>query len=907
MNQLRKFSSKIIFFWSLTAVILFTVTSNVSAQRVPPKEIKDSLTKQDSNYLKSRNPDSLKVADSLGLAGGDSITVQKVDTFSVKLSKDSLEAPVNYAAEDSVVVLIRDKKILMYGKTKTEYQTISLEAPKVEINQQTQILTAYNSKDSTGAVIEDAKFADGEQEFTSDTIQYNFKTQRGLTKNTITNTGEMFVHGEVVKKVDKDITFVKRGYFTTCNLDDPHFGFRANKIKVVNKKVAISGPTHPEFEGVPIPIYLPFGYFPINPGRHSGMIAPTFATNDQMGIGLEGGGYYKVINDYWDAKLYGSVYSYGSWSANINPTYRKRYRYAGAFNFGLQHTKRNFKGDPDYYANNGFSLTWNHQSDNKARPGVSFGANVNATSTAYNKNIPNNVNLNFQNQLNSSITYSKTWIDKPFNLTVSANHAQNNQSGVVNLSIPTVGFTMTTINPFQGKNTVGKGKWYEQFGIGYNGSFRNQISFYDSAVGFQQLLDTLQWGAQHNIPLSLQLPPILNGNVMVAPSISYSQVWLAQKVIRTWDPNAKKLDTTIQKGFYVDQQVAFGLQFSTAIFGTFKLKGGRALRHVVRPQIGFSYAPSLSGQYWKNTQVDTSGHIENLSQLQGGLYGGYSDVTTGGISFGLDNNLELKYRPKKDTTGEPKKLRLIDGFGFNGSYNFLAPIRKLSHIGFFFRNNLFEKINLNANMDMSPYQRDKYGQDDTAYVWQKNKITGEKSFKIGRITSGSLSLSTSFQSKPKDEKKAQQKQQELDQQLNDPVLAADRQRLLDYMRRNPAEFVDFNIPWQVSLSYALNFSEITKPDYSGFETVVYSNASFSGSFSLTPKWNFSVNGYYDFKTNTIQTFTMSIAREMHCWQLAINVTPVGPYHYFSFNISPKSGLLQDLRINRTRSFYNGAY
>lgn len=906
MNQLRKFSSKTFFIRSLVVVFLFTVTSDLLAQRVPPGQIKDSLTKsQDSLKLKSQKTDSIAAHDSVNISVGDTLanklrdsTIQVIDTFSLKLSKDTLDAPVHYAAEDSVVILIQDKKILLYGKTKTEYQTITLEAPKVEINQPTQILTAYNSRDTTGAVMEDAIFSDGDQTFTSDTIQYNFKTQRGLTKNTITTSGEGFVHGEVVKKVSKDVTFVKRGYFTTCNLDDPHFGFRASKIKVVNKKVAISGATHPEFEGVPIPVYLPFGYFPLNQGRHSGMIAPTFATNDQMGIGLEGGGYYKVINDYWDAKIYGSVYSYGSWNANFNPTYRKRYHYAGSLNFGLQHTKRNFKGDPDYYANNSYILTWNHQSDMKARPGVTFGANVNASSTAYNKNVPNNVNLNFQNQLTSSITYSKTWIDKPFNLTMSANHSQNNQTGVVNLSVPSVGFTMTTINPLQGKNPTGK--WYEQLGIGYNGSFRNQISFYDSAVGFQQLLDTLQWGAQHNIPITLSLPPILGGAVMVAPSVSYSQVWLAQKFLMNWNDGTKKVDTTIQKGIYIDQQASFGLQFSTALFGTFPMKKGKALRHVLRPTVGVAFAPSFSKKYYDYVSVDGSDTNKiKYSQLQGGLYGGYSDINTGGITFGLDNNLELKYWPKNDTTGEARKLRIIDGFGFAGSYNFLAPDRKLSHINFYFRNNLFEKINLNMGMDMSPYLRDRFGYDSVVYIWKGDQ------FKIGRITSGSISLSTSFQSKPKDPKKAEQRQKEMDQQFNDPVLAADRERLLEYMRRNPAEFVDFNIPWQINLSYALSFSEQPKSDYSGFEKVIYSTASFNGSFSLTPKWNFSVNGFYDFRTNEIQTFTMSIAREMHCWQLAINITPVGPYHYFSFNISPKSGLLQDLRINRTRSFYNG--
>ena len=903
MNGLRKFSLNYFFIRPLLVVILFSVTVVAAAQRIPGKDFDTLLTKR---------TDTLPVfKDSISFVSSDTIPinytmVQKIDSFSLKLSKDTLEAPLQYYAEDSVVVMIKSKKILLYGKTKTEYQDITLTAPQVALDQQTQLLTALNSRDSTGMVKEDAIFKQGDSEFTSDTIVYNFKTQKGLTKNTITQSGEMFVHGEVVKKVDKDVTFVKRGFFTTCNLDEPHFGFRANKLKVINKKLAVSGPAHPEFEGVPLPLYLPFGFYPLSQGRKSGLLPPQFETNEQFGLGLTGLGYYKVFNQHWDTKFYGDIYSYGGWSANINPTYRKRYHYSGTLNFGLRKTKRNFKGDPDFYSNNSYSLYWSHAADSRARPGTTFSANVNASSTTYNENVPNDPRLNFQNQLGSSITYSKTWVDKPYNLTVSANHTQNNQTRLVNLSLPDMGFTVSTLYPFQKKEFSGSKKWYEQLGIAYNGSLRNQVSFYDTAFKFQNLIDTLQWGAQHNIPISLSLPAIFGGAIVVSPGISYSQVWLAQKNIRKWNPVTQKVDTTIKKGFFVDQQTSFSLGFNTALFGTFNLKNGKAIRHVIRPTFGFNYAPSLSRKYYDTLTVNTKGDVIRYSQLQGGLYSGYGDITNGGISFGIDNNLEMKYKPRAkgdtaNTDTEFKKLRLIDGFGFNGSYNFLADSLKLSHFNLYFRNNLFDKINLNVSADMSPYKRNRFGYDSSEYIWK-----GAGGFSPGRITSGSISLSTSFQSKPRDDQKDKQKKEQMDNELNDPVLAADKQRLLDYMRQNPAEFVDFNIPWQVNLSYSLYFSERAKPDYTGFEKIVNSNISVGGSFSLTPKWNFSIsNVNYDFKTKAIQTFTLSINREMHCWQMSINVTPIGPYRYFNFTINPKSGILQDLRINRTRSFYTG--
>lgn len=918
MRQLHKFSSKYFFIAILIVVIFCIVTCKADAQRIVRRDIIRPLTGADTVKPRIKNehegrviansPDKTRIPDSVRLLN-DSLPTEKIDTFSLKLSKDSMDGPVYYSAEDSAVILIQDKKIYLYGKTKTEYKDITLTSPRVELDQPSQVLTAYNKKDSIGQVIEEAHFTQGENAFTSDTIRYNFKTQKGLTKNTITQQGELYVHGEMVKKVSESVTYVKGGLFTTCNLDEPHFAFRANKLKVINQKLAVSGPAHPEFEGVPVPIYLPFGFYPLSQGRHSGLLPPQFATNEQFGLGLEGLGYYKVMNDYWDVKVYGNIYSYGGWSANINPTYRKRYRFSGQFNFGLQNTKFNFKGDPDYFKNKSYTLSWNHSADSRARPGTSFSANVNASSTTYNRYVPNSPQLNFQSLLGSSIAYSKTWAGKPYNLTVSANHSQNNQSRIVNLSLPDVGFSVTTLYPFQRKEAAGTKKWYEQLGIAYNGNFRNQVSFYDSAFKLRNIIDTLQWGARHSLPITLSLPPILGGAVVVSPSISYSQVWINQKFRRKWNNVTEKLDTTITKGFFIDQQSSMGLSFNTAIFGTYQFKKSKiyAIRHVIRPSLSINYQPDLSKKHYYTEKVDTTGYTARFSEFEGALYTGFGEGRYGGLSFQLDNNLEMKLRPKKsggdviDSTAKPefRKIRLIDGYGFSTGYNFFADSMKLAPLQLYFRTNLFEKINISASATMDPYQTDKRGRDINKYAWSSGK------FKPGRITTGSVSLSTSFQSKPKDDKKEQQKQSQIKDLRNDPALMADQQRLLDYMRQNPAEFVDFNIPWSISLSYSLFFREQFKADYSGFEKIFTSSANFSGTFSLTPKWMFNLNGYYDLDTKKLQTFQMSISREMHCWQMSINVTPIGPYRYFNFTINPKSGILQDLRINRTRSFYTG--
>lgn len=830
----------------------------------------------------------------------DTGRVPRVDTFTLKISKDSLDAPINYTAADSAVVLIKEKKILLYGKTKTEYKDITLTAPKVELDQQTQIVTAVNTKDSTGMVTETAHFKSGDNEFTSDTIRYNFKTQIGQTKNTFTQEGEFLVIAGIAKKVNENTTFIKKARFTTCLLDEPHFAFAAAKMKLINKKLAVSGPMHPEFEGVPVPIWLPFGFYPLSQGRHSGFLPPQFTSNEEYGLGLEGIGFYKVLSEYWDAKIYGNLYSYGGWSANINPTYRKRYRYSGAFNLSIQSTKFNFKGDPDFTRNKSYFVTWSHSVDGKARPGTNFSANVNAGSTKYNRYVPNSPNLNFQNRLNSSIAYMKSWPGRPYNLTVTANHDQNNLSHEIRLSLPDVSFNVSTQYPFQGTTTAGTAKWYEKLGVGYTGNFRNQVAFIDTSITLKRLIDTFQWGAQHHFPLTLALPPILNGAVIVSPGVFYSQVWIKQKFRRVWNTTKQKPDTVITRGFFTDHQLGFSISLNTALYGTYQFKKSRiyAIRHVIRPSFSLNYKPDLSKSHFY-TDTISPGFAYRMSEFEGALYQGFSEGKNGGIGFAVDNNLEMKWRSRKDTgTNAIKKIKLIDGYGFSSSYNFLKDSMKLEPFNIYLRTTLFDKISITANTMLDPYQVDSFGRDINKYAWKKGK------FKPGRLTYGSISMSTSFKSKPKDAKKEAERKKQVEARLDDPALIADQRRLLDYMQQNPAEFVDFNIPWQVNIGFSLSFTNILKDDLSGFTKDYTSNLTFSGSFNLTPKWNFSVNGFYDFDTRKLQSFSMSIAREMHCWQLSIDVTPVGLYRFFSFSISPKASVLQDLKINRTRSFTN---
>lgn len=910
MSGLHKFKRKKIGLFAALLLFCIVLTSiNVCAAGVQNTTInsqrKDTIPRQTIRPATPRQAGTdtnsvTRTTDTIPNQTDSLITVPATDTFSLRISNDTLDAPVDYEAEDSAVLYVKDQKFILYGKTQTRYKDVVINAPQTELDQQTNVLTALGSKDSLGRMIERAKFQQGQQLFENESFTYNFKTQKGITRNTYTKEGEMFVKAGISKKVDANTVFIKEGYFTTCNLDDPHFAFKVNKMKIISNNIAVSGPTHPEFEGVPVPLYLPFGIFPLSQARHSGLIAPQFAVNQQLGLGLEGLGYYHVLNEYVDVTVRTNIYSYGGFNVNVIPQYRKRYKYNGSMNLAYSRNKFNFKGDPDFRLTKTFQIGWNHTMDSRARPGTNFSASVNAGSTRHNELIPNNAIRNVTNQLFSSITYSKQWKDKPFSLQLSANHNQNNFSRLINIILPDAGFTVQTLYPFQPKELIGSAKWYQKIGIGYNVVARNQVSFYDTGrVTLRSILDTLQWGAQHRFPINLQLPAM--GAFLVSPFINYEETWYTKRYRRQWNSNAKKLDTlSISKGIFTDRQVSFGVSFNTNIYGMYEFGKNSnvvAIRHVMRPTLSLNYKPNISKRNFDETQVDTFGRKVQLPQFEGNLFPAYSYGRYGGMTFGIDNNLEMKVRNKKDTTGEnpTKKVRLIDGFGFTSGYNFLQDSLKLQPFSLYLRSTLFEKLSISAQAQLDPYQSGPTGQPINRFVWQGGRFTP------GRFTGGSISASTSFQSKPKNENQARQ---DPTANITDPTLLSDQQALMDYMQRNPAEFVDFNIPWSVNLSFSLTLDRRLKPDFSGFESNVTSSMSFNNSFNLTPKWNFSTNGFFDFNTRQLTIFTMSIAREMHCWQMSIGVTPIGPVQYFNITISPKSSILRDLRINRNRTFYN---
>lgn len=707
---------------------------------------------QTKNLSTKKDTVSLKV-DTLSQKK-DSVLIR-----SLRISKDSIDTPINYNAEDSGVMIMSTKEFFLYGKAKTVYKTSQLEAATIVYDQQSQNIKAYGAKDTTGNPLSNPKFIEGSMTSVNDSILFNMKSGKGLTKNTNFQQGEIFINANTMKKVNKEEAFAWKARFTTCNLDEPHFAFRTNKLKVITDKIGVSGPTFPEFEGVPFPIGIPFGIFPLTRGKHSGLMAPAFSSSEDFGLGFEGLGYYKVLNDNFDATVRTNIYSYGGWSANLNSKYIVRYKYIGNFNLSLQNTRilnRNINIANEFTGGKTFMLNWSHSMDARALPGTNFSANVNFGSTKYNSYLLNNPYQNYQNQISSSISYNKSWNNK-YNLSVNLNHNQNNNLGLVNLSLPNINFNALTIYPFQSQDQIGSGKWYEKLGIGYNGTFQNQMSFYDSAFNFNRLLDTMQWGASHNIPISVSLPSL--GPITVTPSIGFEEKWFGQQNTKSWNNKLHKVDTSFERGFFRAPHISFGVGTATRIFGTYKFKSDyvQAIRHEIRPSLSFSYSPDLAKSYHYSTQIDTSGRTYRFSKFEGGALGGaYSEGSFGGLSFGLDNLLEMKVKEKNDTSVENfKKIKLIDGFGFTSNYNFLADSFQLGNFNFYARTVLFDKFNISSSFSLDPYATDRQG-------FRVNKLDIDPTkFKFGNITSGGVSISTSFKSKSKEDASSKKKKFQL--------------------------------------------------------------------------------------------------------------------------------------------------
>jgi len=820
------------------------------------------------------------------------------DTIVEQKKEKPLKAKVDYHASDSIQLDAINQKVFLFGNAEISYQDINLKAAYIEIDFKTNIVFARGVPDSTGKIQGMPVFSEGGQEFDAETMRYNFDTKKGLIKHVVTKEGEGYIHGEKIKKLEDGNINISSGSYTTCdNKDHPHFEFRYKKSKVIPNDKIITGPAYLVIAGVPTPLFIPFGMFPNKKGQRSGIIIPSYGESTNRGFFFEGGGYYWAISDYLDFKLTGDIYTRGSWAIKPLVRYSKRYKYRGSFNFNYGITVLGAKGSPDFNKNRDFSIRWSHRQDPKARPSSTFSANVNIVSNKYNKFNPTSTQQYLTNTFQSSIAYQKNWNQKYF-LTVDLNHSQNTIDKTVSMTLPQISFSVNRFYPFRKKEKIGQLKWYDNVSVNYSMNAKNYISTYDSLLFKPEMYSQMQNGIKHNVSFSSPLKILKYFNM--TNSITLTDRMYFEKLDKYWvnDTLFTESDTTVGyvktdtlPGFNNEYDFNFSSSVSTRIYGMLGFKKGpiKAIRHVISPTIGFSFRPDFGAAGWGyyKYHYDNAEHTDSTqySIHDRFIFGGAPRGKSGSINFGISNNLEIKVRSRKDTITGYKKIKLIESFSISTSYNIAADSLKWSKVRMNGRTTLFKKINITYSSSWDPYVLDSAGTKNL------NKFEWDVNHRLLRLdnTAWSLGLSWNLNSKKTDKKKVSKKGGE--QELKD-------------INENPDNYVDWSIPWKLTIRYNLNYSNNLDYIYNHKikNKTLVQTLWFSGEVNVTPKWRVGFNSGYDFEQAKLTATTINIYRDLHCWEMRFTWIPMGFRKSWNFSINVKSSMLQDLKLSKKKDF-----
>lgn len=788
------------------------------------------------------------------------------------ISKDALQSKLRYKASDSIRFDLKNKLVFLFGKAEVYYEDIELKAEEIEIDMDSNTVIARGKLDSLGEFYGEPVMKEAGKTVNSHEIKYNFETKKGLITEVMTHEGESYIHGEKVYKTPENIMYIRHGKYTTCNLKHPHYFFKASRLKIIPKDKIITGPANLHISDVPTPLAIPFGFFPNSNKQKSGLIIPTPGESTQYGFFLLDGGYYLGINDNLNAQLTGDFYSKGSWAANFISNYKSRYRYKGSVNAKFSTFKDGIKDFPGFSESKDFFLRWNHQQDAKARPNSVFSANVNfGTSDNFTNNFNSSGTDYLSTSFNSNISYKKSWDGKPFNLSINASHTQNTLTKLVTVRLPEVAFNVSRIYPFKKKITVGKQRFYEKIGVSYSMNTKNEITAGDSLFSLNtldQLTAEFKNGMTHNIPISTSFKILKN--FTVNPSVNYSETWYLKSIQRNFNNDTLQENTV--NGFVRGNTFTSSVSLTTKLYGMYQYRGKviKAMRHVMTPSIGFSYTPENNSGL--NSYIDTNNTKIEYSIFEDGIYGTTHRAESGLINLGLLNNFEMKVRNRKDSLGADKKIKLLENLQFSSSYNVVADSLKWSNITIGARTNIFKKVSLNFSSTLDPYALDSNGTKINTAEYSQNK-------RIGRLTSANLAASFSLKSKKNNTEKEKDSQYGSEEELQ-------------YIRSNPQDFIDFNIPWTLNFNYNIRYS---KPQ---FESSIVQTLGFSGDFSLTPKWKIGFTSGYDFEQKDLSYTSIDIYRDLHCWEMSFNWIPFGDRQSYLFTIKVKSSILQDLKLTR---------
>jgi hypothetical protein len=946
-----------------SVLIVFTFVILLVMAEVPMKMV--SRVQKDSG-----NNDSIPADTTAGIAPHDTVNaIASVDTTTMdsiqlaifrhnkavddslaqdsinKSRKNGIDSPVEYSAEDSLTYEAASGLAHLYGDSKVKYQNMDLQSDKIYMSLDSSLVHATGSMDTTThELVGTPVFKMGNDEYQSDTMAFNFKTKKGLISSVYTQQEEGFLTSELSKRGANGEMFLQHGRYTTC--DDPHpdFYLAMSRAKVRPGKDMVFGPTYLVVADVPLPLAIPYGFFPFTKSYSSGLIMPTYGDETERGFYLRDGGYYFAINDKMDLKLIGEIYTKGSWGLSAASNYRKRYKYSGSFYASYQNTINGEKNMPDYSKTTSFKIQWSHRQDSKANPYSQLSASVNFATSSYERNnlssMYNPQSLT-QSTRTSSVSWSTSFSSLGMTLSTSTNLNQNMRDSTISLTLPDLNISIARFYPFKRKKRVGAERWYEKISMQYTGHLTNSINTKEDKLMHSSLTRDWKNGMQHTIPISGNFT--LFGYLNVNPSINFTDRTYFNKTRKSWDAvNQKEVSDTLS-GFYNVYNWNLSLSASTKLYGMFipsrKLFGDKiqAIRHVVTPSVSFSYAPDFSasryGYYEHYQKTDAEGNVTMVeySPYSIGAYGVPGKGKTGSISMDLSQNLEMKVKSDDDSTGY-KKISLIDEFRMSMSYNMAAEVRPWSDLSTSLRLKLSKSytLNLNAVFASYVYEADSVGAtprvSETKTYWGMGKlgrfqgISQNLSYTLSNDKLAKLFKRLRGEKVDKDNKKNNTGQNDDDEW--DPNVETnvdeDMEKAKHGAKRKSGSkaetdedgYMAFQMPWSISFGYGITMREDQTLSKFNYKTMRYpykftQNLNVSGNLRLSDGWNISFSSGYDFDNKKISMTTASLNRDLHCFNMSCSVV-LAPYTSYNFSFRCNASTLTDALKYDKRSSYSNA-
>ena len=865
------------------------------------------------------------IADSTSLQKDSAALLSKA-----KPKSNQIDAEIVYSAQDSIVFLGNGTGFL-HGKSDIKYKNIELKADFIRVKMDSSMVFAKGRTDSVGKKIGEPVFTESKTEYESKELTYNLKTKKGYIRQAVTKQGEGYILSDRTKKTSEDVLCMTNGKYTTCdNHEHPDFYLDLTRGKVRPGKYIVTGPAYLVIEDVPLPIAIPFGFFPFTDKYSSGIIMPTFQDELTRGFGLSNGGYYFAINDYMDLELKGEIYTKGTWAINATTRYLKRYKYSGNLSFNYRNDVTSEKGMPDYQSNPNMSIVWTHSQDAKANPFFNFSSSVNFATSGYNRsniNTYNNGNINSQNTKGSSVSFTQRFPDSPFNLSGSMLINQRTKDSTISLTLPDLSISMSRIYPLKRKNAVGKERWYEKISMSYAGTLRNQIDTKENKLLNSSFTRDWKNGMQHSIPVSATFN--LLKYINISPNVNYTERWYMQSVNKSWDNNLKQVKIDTLDGFHRVYDFNMGVSASTKLYGKYTpiraIFGDKIIqiRHVLTPSVSFSYRPDFGSPAWGyyGSYTQTLPDITNplvmhdqavqYSHYDGSLYGSPGAGKSGVVSYSLGNNVEMKVRNDKDTTGNAptKIISLIDALSITGGYNLAVDSMQWQIFNASIRLKLGKSYTLSLSGAFDPYM---YSINNVGTPVRINELRwnhGQFPKFMGTSTQYSYTFNNdTFKKKDKTKKDTTNPDQKLptkdDKAKTDASGKDDKSKEKKEADKDADGYQKVVVPWSLAISYSVQYANTqyfnkSKMDY---DMAFTHNINVSGNISLTTNWKISATTSYDFTASQFTYTNVNIIRNLHCWTMTGSMVPFGQFKSYSFKLGVNASMLQDLKYDKQSGY-----